>query len=234
MSPLVGDVLTSVRCVAFDCDGVLADAVSSWRTLHDHFGTDTGEMLAKFIAREINDEEFMRYDIALWKSVQEEIHRDELFRAYSGLKLIPGAREVVQALKERGILVVIISAGVDLFVSSIAAMLKVDDWIANGFKFDDDGLLLDEGIMRVSAHDKASAIHRLLEMHDLTAEQLVSVGDSEVDLSMQVDGSSFIGFNPSRESSHSAFADAGVPVVESRDLRDIWNHLFGEDFHPKD
>tara|TARA_B100000029_G_C17351875_1_gene879247 strand:- start:19 stop:723 length:705 start_codon:yes stop_codon:yes gene_type:complete len=232
--PLVGDVLTSVRCVAFDCDGVLADAVSSWRTLHDHFGTDTGEMLAKFIAREISDEEFMRYDIALWKSVRQEIHQDELFRAYSGIKLIPGAREVVQALKERGILVVIISAGVDLFVSSIAAMLKVDDWIANGFKFDEDGLLLDEGIMRVSAHDKASAIHRLLEMHDLTPEQLVSVGDSEVDLSMQVEGSTFIGFNPSRESSYSAFADAGVPVVESRDLRDIWKHLFDEDFHPKD
>ena len=53
-----------------------------------------------------------------------------------------GAKMVVQALKERGIMVVIVSAGVDLFVSSIAALLKVDDWIANGFNFDDDGLLL--------------------------------------------------------------------------------------------
>ena len=26
--------------VFFDCDGVLVDAVSSWRTLHDAFGTD--------------------------------------------------------------------------------------------------------------------------------------------------------------------------------------------------
>ena len=28
------------KIVVFDCDGVLVDAVSSWRTLHDSFGTD--------------------------------------------------------------------------------------------------------------------------------------------------------------------------------------------------
>lgn len=28
------------KVVVFDCDGVLVDAVSSWRTLHDSFGTD--------------------------------------------------------------------------------------------------------------------------------------------------------------------------------------------------
>lgn len=225
--------MVSFRCVIFDCDGVLADAVSSWRTLHDYFGTDSGEMLSRFIAREIDDEEFMRYDIQLWKSVKDEISRDELFRAYSGIKLMPGAREVVQALKERGIIVVIVSAGVDLFVSSIAALLKVDDWIANGFDFDDNGLLLDDGIMRVSAHNKASAIYKVMEMHDLKPEQLISIGDSEVDLSMHVEGSTFIGFNPSRETSFKAFENAGVPIIESRDLRDIWNYLFGEDFVPK-
>ena len=47
------------------------------------------------------------------------------------------------------------------------------------------------------------------------------MGDSEMDLSMHVNGSRFIGFNPSRESSRDAFADAGVPVVEKKDLREI-------------
>ena len=31
---------------------------------------------------------------------------------------------------------------------SIAALVKADDWIANGFEFDDDGWLKDEGIVR--------------------------------------------------------------------------------------
>ena len=115
--------------VVFDCDGVLVDAVSSWRTLHDAFGTDNAVNLTRFIRGEISDVEFMRSDIKMWKAIQDPIHRDDLFRAYAGVKLMPGAREVVEQLLEKGIFVAIVSAGVDLFVSSIAGMLKVDDWI---------------------------------------------------------------------------------------------------------
>ena len=209
------------QVVVFDCDGVLVDAVSSWRTLHDAFGTDNALNLNRFIRGEISDVEFMRSDIQMWKAVQDPIHRDELFRAYAGVKLMLGAREVVDRLLEEGVFVAIVSAGVDLFVSSIASMLKVDDWIANGFVFDENGYLTDEGVCRLHATGKGEIITKLLEMNDLSAEACVSVGDSEMDLSMQVDGSRFIGFNPSRASSFSAFEDAGVPVVVEKDLRAI-------------
>ena len=86
------------KCVAFDCDGVLVDAVSSWRTVHEHFGTDNSEMLARFIAGEITDKEFMRSDIQLLKSVQAEIHQEDIFRAFSGAKLMPGAKKLVKDL----------------------------------------------------------------------------------------------------------------------------------------
>ena len=83
--------LTDVTCVVFDCDGVLVDAVSSWRTLHDHFGTDNAENLQRFIRGEITDTEFMRLDIKKWKSIEDPIHKDDLFRAYAGVQLIrPG------------------------------------------------------------------------------------------------------------------------------------------------
>ena len=42
-----------------------------------------------------------------------------------------------------------------------------------------------------------------------------------MDLSMKVDGSRFIGFNPSRASSEEAFASADVPIVRNKDLREI-------------
>ena len=58
-------------------------------------------------------------------------------------------------------------------------------------------------------------------MNGFKPEQCVSVGDSEMDLSMQVEGSHFIGFNPSRQSSKDAFVKAGVPVVNVKDLREI-------------
>ena len=136
-------------CVAFDCDGVLADSISSWKTIHDHYGTDSGDLLAKFMAGELTDSEFMAADIALWKAKSPKIHRDDIFRAYSGCKLMEGAKELVADLKSQGIYVAIVSAGVDLYVQSIAAMVKADDWIANGFEFDEDGWLLDLSLIHI-------------------------------------------------------------------------------------
>ncbi|MAY05335.1 MAG: hypothetical protein CMB25_07050 [Euryarchaeota archaeon] len=213
------------RCVVFDCDGVLVDSVSSWKTLHDGFGTDNSTNLTRFIEGEITDVEFMRSDIAMWKEIQNPIHKDELFRMYSGIVLMNGARETIQQLQDEGVYVAIVSAGVDLFVSSIAAMLKVDDWIANGFKFDDDGYLTDDGVCRLHASGKGDVITRLMDMHGFDADEIVSVGDSEMDLSMMIEGSHFIGFNPSRESSLNAFTKAGIPIVTQKDLSMILEHI---------
>ena len=205
-------------CVVFDCDGVLVDAVSSWRTLHDHFGTDNVVNLQRFINGELSDVEFMRSDIQLWKNIQDPIFKDDLFRAYSGVKLMPGARELVADLKEKGVYVAIVSAGVDLFVSTIASMLKVDDWIANGFEFADDDSLMNEGICRLHAGGKGAIVKKLCEINNIASSEVVSVGDSEMDLSMHIEGSNFIGFNPSRDSSLMAFEKAGVEIVIAKDL----------------
>ena len=213
------------RCVVFDCDGVLVDSVSSWKTLHDGFGTDNSQNLSQFIAGKITDVEFMRSDIAMWKAIREPIHKDELFRMYSGISLMEGARETVKELQDEGVYVAIVSAGVDLFVSSIAAMLKVDDWIANGFEFDDKGFLTDDGVCRLHASGKGDVITRLMEIHGFSPEEIVSVGDSEMDLSMMIEGSKFIGFNPSRDSSINAFTDANVPIVMEKDLSKILDFI---------
>ena len=208
-------------CVAFDCDGVLADSISSWKTIHDHYGTDAGDLLSKFMAGELTDSEFMAADIALWKDKSPKIHRDDIFRAYSGCKLMKGAKEIVADLKAQGTFVAIVSAGVDIYVQSIAALVKADDWIANGFEFDEDGWLTDQGVVRVPSKEKYHSIEKLIQMIDCPPERLVSVGDSSMDLSMHIEGSTFIGFNPQRESAKAAFADAGIDVVNSKDLDDL-------------
>ena len=213
------------RCVVFDCDGVLVDSVSSWKTLHDGFGTDNSQNLSQFIAGKITDVEFMRSDIAMWKAIREPIHKDELFRMYSGISLMEGARETIKELQDEGVYVAIVSAGVDLFVSSIAAMLKVDDWIANGFEFDENGFLTDDGVCRLHASGKGDVITRLMDIHGFSPEEIVSVGDSEMDLSMMVEGSKFIGFNPSRDSSIKAFTNANVPIVMEKDLSKILDFI---------
>ena len=222
--------------VVFDCDGVLADNGSSWKNIHTKFGTDSKDgshkkTLEMFLDGKITEEEFVEHDIRLWKSVKSDIHRDDIMKCYSGVGLMKGARDVVEELQNRGIYVAIVSSGVDLFVGAIANMLKVDDWAANGFEWDEDGFLQRGLPTRVYSHDKGLMVDKLVRINGFDTSGIVSVGDSSTDLSMKIGESSFIGFNPARERALSSFLESGVPVVESKDLRDIWPHIFdGEEF----
>ena len=221
----------TIKAVCFDCDGVLVDTISSWRIIHEYFGTNSGEMLDRFLRGEISDAEFMADDIGLWKSVQPEIHRDELMRCYQGVKLMPGARELITALQDRGIIVAIVSAGVDLLIGSIAKMLNVDDWVANGFQYDENGYLLDDGDVRVPAHHKDAMVEKFARINNLDPSEIVSVGDNHTDMSMRIPGSGFIGFNGQKKIAIDGFANAGVPHVQEKDCRLLWPYLFeGEPF----
>ena len=188
-------------------------------------------MLDRFLRGEISDAEFMADDIGLWKSVQPEIHRDELMRCYQGVKLMTGARELIEALQARGGIVAIVSAGVDLLIGSIAKMLNVDDWVSNGFLYDENGFLLDDGDVRVPAHHKDAMVEKFARINDLEPSEIVSVGDNHTDMSMRIPGSVFIGFNGQKQIAIDGFADAGVPHVQEKDCRLLWPHLFnGEPF----
>ena len=221
-----------IKAVVFDCDGVLSDNGSSWQMIHRSFGTgedDGGEhqkALEMFLDGKISEEEFVALDIKLWRGVRPEIHRDDIIRCYSGVGLIEGARKVVENLKRRGVFVAIVSSGVDIFVGAIASMLKVDDWVANGFEWDEQGWLLGGLPTRVFTHDKGIMVEKLARINGFEPSQIVSVGDSSTDLSMRIEGSKFIGFNPRRERALEAFMEAGVPVVKEKNLSLIWPLIF--------
>ncbi len=221
-----------IRAVVFDCDGVLSDNGSSWQMIHEHFGTgvnDGGEhqeKLEMFLDGKISEEDFVAHDIQLWKGVSPEIHRDDIMRCYSGVGLIEGVRSVVEELQARGVFVAIVSSGVDLFVGAIANMLKVDDWVANGFEWDEDGWLVNGLPTRVLSHNKGLMVEKLARINGFNASDIISIGDSSSDLSMMIEGSQFVGFNPRRKRAKSAFEDAGVPIVEEKDLRLVWPFIF--------
>ena len=105
-------------------------------------------------------------------------------------------------------------------------MLKVDDWVANGFEWDDEGWLLGGLPTRVLTHDKGIMVEKLAKINGFKPSQIVSVGDSSTDLSMKIEGSKFIGFNPRRERAMEAFMEADVPVVKEKNLSLIWPLIF--------
>lgn len=222
--------MKEIQAVVFDCDGVLVDIGSSWQQIHEHFDTNNLETLEKFLNKEITDDEFMAMDIKMWLDIQEKIHMDEIMRCFSGVKLMKGARDVVEELKKRGIYVAIVSSGVARFIGSIAHMLQVDDWAANDFSWDEEGFLSGPAPSMVDSHDKGLMVKKLSEINKFIPEKIWSIGDSSTDLSMQIPNSNFIGFNPARQRSHDAFKNANVPIVLERDLRMIWPIIFDEQF----
>ena len=226
--------MNKVEAVVFDCDGVLVDITSSWQHIHNYFGTNNKENLTRFLEKEITDDEFMELDVKLWLEIQEEIHMDEIMRCFSGVKLMKGAREVIDELKRRGIYVAIVSSGVARFIGSIAHILKVDDWAANDFSWDKEGYLSGPAPAMVDSHNKGEMVEKLARINGFEAEKIWTIGDSGTDLSMQIPGSNFIGFNPARERSINKFTNASVPIIVDKDLTKIWNIIFSEDFPKND
>tara|TARA_B100001564_G_scaffold87566_1_gene71155 strand:+ start:7079 stop:7759 length:681 start_codon:yes stop_codon:yes gene_type:complete len=226
--------MNKVEAVVFDCDGVLVDITSSWQQIHNYFGTNNKENLTRFLEKEITDDEFMELDVKLWLEIQEEIHMDEIMRCFSGVKLMKGAREVIDELKRRGIYVAIVSSGVARFIGSIAHILKVDDWAANDFSWDKEGYLSGPAPAMVDSHNKGEMVEKLARINGFEAEKIWTIGDSGTDLSMQIPGSNFIGFNPARERSINKFTNASVPIIVDKDLTKIWNIIFSEDFPKND
>ena len=198
-------------------DGVLADIESSWVHVHRHFGVSNDHSLFAYLRGEIDDLEFIRRDIQLWITKDPEITANKIDEMLSDVPLMPGASKAIDALRKEGYTTAIVSAGIDLLAERIARELKIDSYLANGFVQDEKGKLSGEGILRVRLMDKGDAVAEAGNSLGVNKKDIVSVGNSQYDVSM-FDKSGFgIAFHPSDQKVREK-ADA---VVEEKDLSRI-------------
>ena len=78
-------------------------------------------------------------------------------------------------ITESRVLVAIVSSGVDLLIGSIANMLKVDDWAANGFEWDEEGWLIGSKPTVVQSHDKGITVEKFARINSIDPENIVSL-----------------------------------------------------------
>ena len=207
----------SFDLVAFDMDGVLVDYSSCWTWVHHHFGVDNEPALLSFVNGEIDDREFMRRDIALWRAKNPQLDMEGLRCILEPLPFNEGIRETVAVLKQRGIKTVIVSGGLDIVAERIAERYGFDDFIANGVEADRSGRLTGEGILRVELLNKRLALESLLRKYSVIPERAACVGDSFIDIPMFRACGMSIAFNPlDRRVSESA-----TQVVRDRNLNAV-------------
>jgi phosphoserine phosphatase len=173
-----------LRLVAFDMDGTLVEVSSSWAAVHDHFGERNPEGLRRFLANEIDDEEFIRSDIAIWQRHRPELAVDDLERILERVPLMPGAARLFDGLRARGVRTAIVSGGIDLLARRVARELRIDLALANGFRVTSSGRLTGEGIVRVPIHGKEEVLAAVQRQLGVAPEETASVGNSEIDVGL--------------------------------------------------
>jgi len=201
----------------FDMDGVLVDIESSWVYVHRHFRVNNDHSLRAYLRGEIDDLEFIRRDIQLWRDKEPDIDRRRVEEILSTAPMMPGAARAVEGLKAAGLKTAIVSAGIDLLAERVARKLGIDVHLANGFVFDGDGRLTGEGVLNVRLMDKGGSVLEVAKMFGVSRKDTVSVGNSSYDVSMFEKSGKGIAFCPSDDETR-AKAHA---VVEDKDLSEI-------------
>jgi len=205
------------KLVIFDMDGVLVDCGSSWVVVHDHFGVNYAVSLDLFLKEEIDDLEFMRRDIVLWKEQDEHIHINLIRKILGSVSLIPGAKDVFTTLKKHGIKTAIVSGGIDILAERVAEEVECDLQVSNGLVVDREGFLTGEGVVRVPVLKKDMIVRRIQEKFGIDKDKTVSLGNSQVDVQMFKQSDLGIAFCPEDEKTRE---NADV-VVEERDLTKV-------------
>jgi phosphoserine phosphatase len=221
--PLAGAMGRRYDLVAFDLDGVLAEPESSWVYVHRHFRVTNKAALDAFVAGEIDDMEFMRRDISLWRRAKPGVKAGDIENILDEIKITPGAREVVQAIKATGAQTAIVSGGLRHLADRVAKFAGVDHVLANDVARDGRGALTGEGVLEVELLAKGKALEVLQRRLGVGKGRCAAVGNSFIDAQMFDVSALGIAFNPVDEEVRGK-ADF---LVEGNDLRLILPYLVG-------
>jgi len=211
------NVRDTLELVIFDMDGVIADTISSWKYIHDYFGSSNERSVNEYLKGKIDDAEFIKRDVSLWKENGKPVTRDKLVEILSNVTLMKGAEKCITRIKKYNVKTAIVSAGLDILAERMAKELGIDYILANGIKTDGNGRLSDEGIIGVRLMYKDKAVSKLSSQLGIPLERIAAVGNSCFDIPMLETCGLGIAFNPEDD----CVRQKADVVVEGNDLIEI-------------
>jgi phosphoserine phosphatase len=206
-----------IRLVFFDMDGVLLDTVSSWKYVHEHFGTTNERSILSYLRGDIDYLEFIRRDVSLWKQNGQHVTKQTLLDIMNAIPFIDGAKECISYLKKHQIQTAIVTAGMTLLADRVARDLGIEYVFANEVSVGADGRLTGEGVLHVELTEKDRNIWELAEQLQIPLDACAAVGNSCFDIPMLEICGLGIAFNPEDDCVKTS-ADV---VIEGKDLKKL-------------
>lgn len=209
--------IQDLRLVLFDMDGVLTDTISSWRYIHNHFGVSNERSVQAYITGEIDDLEFIRRDVDLWRKDDHLISLQELTELLKEIPLMTGVKECISFLHQHDIDTAIVSAGLDILADRVAYDIGIHHVYANGIEVDHDDRLTTKGIVRVPLMHKDKVVQRISKELAIPLHDIAAVGNSCYDIPMLQMASLGIAFDPS----DICICEIADFIVMGKDLREL-------------
>ncbi|MBS7623035.1 HAD-IB family phosphatase [Candidatus Bathyarchaeota archaeon] len=208
-----------IRLVVFDLDGTLTKSPNIWRYLHSKLGTwKYGRVFAKkYLKGEITYREWAELDSRLWRGTG----LTEILDATDEIEYTDGAARTLERLREAGLKVGIVSAGLSILADRAGKDLGADAVISNRL-IESGGVLTGEIDTRVSVDGKAEIIRDLATSLGISMSEVAVVGDNAFD--MPTGAGLKIAFNPRSKEAQ----DAADFVVRGNDLSAILGFLLPE------
>jgi len=180
-------VLHQFKLIAFDMDSTLIN-IECIDEIADAAGrkAEVSAITEAAMRGEITDfKESLRRRVALLKGVPQEA-LDDVFT--NRLRLNPGAKELVDACKQHGLKVLLVSGGFTFFADRVQQMLNIDFTRSNILEIVDGlltGRLVDQdwGDICDGAEKRKKLLETCAEM-EIKPEQTIAMGDGANDLLM--------------------------------------------------
>jgi phosphoserine phosphatase len=203
------------KLVIFDLDGTLTQERSIWEYIHKQLGKWYGfaeEYQKKFLAGEISYDRFCELDAEVWKGMKVE----KLLEIVKTVPFQPGADELINYLKNKGLKFAMISSGLSVLTQWVHQRYGFDYSVSNDL-LHENGILTGKVKIQVYYDKKAEWVKKILKQFGVKPEEVIAIGDSVGDIDMF----QMVGFSIAFNSSCPNLDQIANLCISSQDLADI-------------